>query len=505
MSRVTVGAAVFTAFVSLFVLSHGLEAVDRGFVVDDAYYTLTIARSLAHGGVPSVDGIETTTGFQPLLALLEVPAFLANASTSAGALWGLGVLAIANLISIVAIARLAFLAGGIEAERVAAVFGALSAVAIIESCVGLEAPLAVATTATTALVFHRFRAAPTVRRALLLGACSGLCVLARIDTAFFLAAVFTVVLAMRNLRRSVAACGAALAICGPWLLYCFVKTGRPMPESGAAVLSLTQQSNDLVSVGRRLGFAGGFLAPGTVTDVPDLRQLGIEHPFVGALVGVAVLAALVMTALRAPLAVRLWVLGATVLAPIYVFVIPAIWGYHRYLLSTRFAMTLVLALATTRLLARLGPQVRRGVSGLGSAALALLFVLGIGERFVDSARGTLDGTTGYRASALATFALVEKGAVVGAMQSGALGYFHPEGVRVCNLDGVVSGEAHRAFVAHHMESRLHACGVTYVADWRVGLNEVFAHSTPGSFSMAVVGRGPSQGEHRFHVAKLSWP
>src|SRR5882757_7514778 len=47
------------------VLLRPLEIVDRLFIPDDTYYTLTIARSMAHGHGPTVDGSTLTSGFQP--------------------------------------------------------------------------------------------------------------------------------------------------------------------------------------------------------------------------------------------------------------------------------------------------------------------------------------------------------------------------------------------------------------------------------------------------------
>ena len=56
------------------VLVRPLGVIDRLFVPDDTYYTLTIARSLARGHGPTVDGHVLTSGFQPLM----IPSSVAN-------------------------------------------------------------------------------------------------------------------------------------------------------------------------------------------------------------------------------------------------------------------------------------------------------------------------------------------------------------------------------------------------------------------------------------------
>ena len=47
-----------------------------GPLVDDAFYSLNIARHLARGDGPTGDGINRTNGFQPLYVFLMVPAYL---------------------------------------------------------------------------------------------------------------------------------------------------------------------------------------------------------------------------------------------------------------------------------------------------------------------------------------------------------------------------------------------------------------------------------------------
>ena len=69
-----VSAIAITGFVlRLAVLLRPFPVVERLFVPDDTYYTLTIARSLARGDGPSTGGHVLTSGFQPLLGFLLVP------------------------------------------------------------------------------------------------------------------------------------------------------------------------------------------------------------------------------------------------------------------------------------------------------------------------------------------------------------------------------------------------------------------------------------------------
>jgi len=75
-SRLTAVVIVVLAVVGLVfrvaVAFRPLAVLDRLFVPDDTYYTLSIARSLAHGLGPTVGGgAPLTNGFQPLVAFLD--------------------------------------------------------------------------------------------------------------------------------------------------------------------------------------------------------------------------------------------------------------------------------------------------------------------------------------------------------------------------------------------------------------------------------------------------
>src|SRR5262245_66106947 len=54
-------------------------------VLEDGFYSLSVARNTALGRGVTVDGVAPTNGFQPLFTFLTVPAFLAAAGDRYGA------------------------------------------------------------------------------------------------------------------------------------------------------------------------------------------------------------------------------------------------------------------------------------------------------------------------------------------------------------------------------------------------------------------------------------
>jgi hypothetical protein len=134
-----------------------------------------------------------------------------------------------------------------------------------------------------------------------------------------------------------------------------------------------------------------------------------------------------------------------------------------------------------------------------------MLALSTAARLSGVTRGDIDGITGYRDAALSMFAAAPAGATIGALQSGALGYFCPSGSSVVNLDGVVSRDAHRAYVESRIDERLRARGVTHLADWNVGLVDIQTRSHEGAFRLEPLVWGPPQGRRRFLLARIVWP
>lgn len=482
----------------------GAARLDRAFVVDDAYYTLTIARSLAQQGIASVDGSEITTGFQPLLALLEVPAFLLGASPDAGLLWGLSLLLAADTLVALLLARLASQIAGAKASIAAAAIWSLSPIALREALVGLEAPLAAMTGLLAVNLLNELDATQHRKKAFLAGLALGACLLARIDTVLFVLAVGVWLLWKRREALVSVVLGASL-VAGPWLLTCLALTGRPWPESGTAVSAIVQEGQTAASLARCAAWASGYFMTGGLVDIPELREWLVANQTIGAAGCALSLAGALYFALRLPTAVRLWLLGTYALVPFYVFMLPAIWGFHRYLLPARVATTLLFAIAIGKLASRLAPRVEKPVAIASLAVLAGNALLGLLVAFDAPARGGIDGTTGYRAAALGVHANLPPGSTVGATQSGAIGYFRPENIRVINLDGVVSRSAHLAFVEHRMDQHLRERGVTHLAEWRAGFGEIFTRSGETKPTVRPYFAAEPQGSFRMVVASISWP
>jgi len=113
----------------LAVLFRPIGVIDKLFIPDDTYSTLSIARSLAHGHGPTVDGHTLTSGFQALLGFLLVPVFRVTDNPDTALRLDLALLIVIDTLTIVVLAWVAYrFAGRVAAVAAAALCGSRSEV-----------------------------------------------------------------------------------------------------------------------------------------------------------------------------------------------------------------------------------------------------------------------------------------------------------------------------------------------------------------------------------------
>lgn len=216
-------------------------------IPDDAYYAFGVARHVAHGGPPSVDGVHPTNGFHPLWTALLVPIYAAfrgseDLETPISVALTLGALfhALGGAFLWRITRRLGLGAG---AGLVALAYYCGNAYAVANAVGGLESALATATALLAFLAFLRARAAPDDgRMPWLFGLACGAAILARTDQALLAAALFAAQgmgdrgsPSRHAIRRLLVAGGACAATLSPWLAYSWATTGSVVQSSGLAL------------------------------------------------------------------------------------------------------------------------------------------------------------------------------------------------------------------------------------------------------------------------------
>lgn len=416
---------------------------------EDGFYVLTIARNIARGAGVTIDGVTPTNGFQPLYAFAIVPAFWAAGDD---ALLPLRMISVLHWVTFVGtawlLAAIAARLAPAEERRLTATATVLAYLAsrqVLQSHFnGLETGLLLF---LIALVWHGYQrhGVDSNRRAVAFGALLGLVMLARIDQAMLLVAVCAVLLARGiGWRRVALASATALAVVSPWLIYGLLSFGSLVPSSGAAQQDWTPSGQRLLYGVMALAQAAAPLVSGGALEGWAL------HAGRAALVGLAVVlvwrhAARLRARWTAPSARRsadmaiAVAASAVLLAGWYTASSWAAHFYVRYVAGLMLVGSVALGLAAGRL-GRAYPR----AAVVAASVLILHVTVYVAALHAGVYLGRLLPSRADWSKPIFIEQLdlvrahVPSADVVGAGQSGTLGYFRP---RVVNLDGKVNAEA----------------------------------------------------------------
>jgi hypothetical protein len=266
------------ALLAVLFMASPLLKVSTEYTPDDAYFYLVVARNAARGISSSFSGLDPTNGYHPLWAWLLRPLFLIVSDR------GLA-------IRIICLGQMAMYAGCVvlllksmpralraEGALVGILFSFLAAYA---SWYGLEAGLACLLFLISLSVARRYVSeASDLKRALVLGVCSGLTVLSRLDAALLLAPALLYVAWVDHQRKLPlwraflpAVVGAACVV--PYIASNWLTYGHPMPISGFIKSSFpTPSPVNYPLVSRRWARLAVPLLLALAAQVVALRRMG---------------------------------------------------------------------------------------------------------------------------------------------------------------------------------------------------------------------------------------
>ena len=458
-----------------------IASIDRLFLPDDTYYSLAIARNLAHGHGPTADGFILTNGFQPLVTFLQSLFFRFSAGPDQAVRCAVLASALFGSLNVAALGWLVTRIAGPWVGVPAAASCALSPFFIQNDMNGLETSLSVF---SLLVLFHlllsHLGSPRSSKLVMILGLMIGISVLARVDNCLA-SALVTLIIAWRGgLRLATIALACAGLAVAPWWLYSWVAVGSIVPESGAAVRQLAVfhafwPMYNGFSIRCALCVLGEIF-----TNVKDLGPGNL-------LMGFGLVLSVILSyrnVHRLPMdcqiiwaAMCLTAFGQFLFYSVY---LQAIWFYPRYL---DFA-AILFATAAAMLLrsAYAGNRRRIGFLAAINVALASLVVFCWVSAYdvlfstpATSVDTGLQGAKGYREVALAVLEHVPPNVTLGALQSGALSYYASPAIRVVNLDGVVNGSAYRAMKDSRLKNYILRMNITFFADWKVNLDLLRLH------------------------------
>jgi hypothetical protein len=480
------------------IVTRDITTLDKLFVPDDTYYTLAISRSLAFGLAPTVDGNTPTNGFQPLLAFLLVPVFMFTNSPDIPLRVSMVLMAIFDSLTILLISKLAsrFLKNSPEKVALAAgVLWAFSPVAIANALGGLETALAVTCSLLLVELWCRAREKGKIISFIFIGIFAGLSLLARIDTAFIIFTLGTYEI-LFGYRWGILIGGfVALLLVLPWWIYELVRFGSIIPESGMAVQALTVYHKSIstyITLPKQIGWAFGTLIGPPFVDLASARQWFFFHYTIGSFACISLTFLLIAILFRAikkkrtDVPILLFMLAIVGMVWFYILNVPALWFFRRYFAPMFAVMVLLYSWGIAELEIKYqglrDKKIIRTVYFILYAAAAVGLFLSsnyLTVQTVTSIDCGMHGAKGFRDPALQILALAPRNAVIGALQSGALSYYAQtvdKNIRVVNLDGVVDGNAAKAFRDYRLADYAYQRGVTHFADWPFNYNAFIQRS-----------------------------
>jgi len=511
----------------------------RGPLIDDAFYSFSIARNLAQGAGATADGIHLTSGFQPLYTSLLVPFYLLFPKEP--------ILPIHLALTLLALAGagtgwFVFRIVRHVASRPAALFSLVlwtfAPYFLSQGANGLETGLfGLLFAATLDFYLEVARDRPTPGRLAVLGLLIGLTILARVDGVLFaLALAFDQAFRPIPLRRRVVQvgvlAGAALLTVSPYAFFLWSRFGSLLPESGGAVRYLSLCYGTLFVLGPRSAY---FFPP---EQVPWIYYLGSLRKAVQVLLGEPLLfpASLPLTLATAgrffnPRALLLVFGGGLLLLanlaclkrpagsgddawrglariggfcaaawlPAYAFGVLGQWWFDRYF----FPLFLLMILASGPVLDRMG----RGVAmfrGLGPARFAAwatalhlaFFAFQIPELFLRNK--PYKNVSEYIRAAQVLDQALPPGSRGGAFQSGTIGYFSRR--QVINLDGVVNRAAADALREMRVADYVRSEGIEAIIDWPLWIEALLVHRSPEGAGRSL---GPTESAGRFLLIRVA--
>jgi hypothetical protein len=516
----TIAGITLLGFVlRLAVLLRPIGVIDRLFVPDDTYYTLTIARSIAHGHGPTVDGTTLTSGFQALLGFVMVPVFWITKNPDTALRVDLAFLVVVDTLTIVALAWVAYRFAGRVAAVVAASLWAISPVAISMALGGLETSLAILAAVSLVGTWMWANEELGTKRAVIMGAVAGLAVLARVDLLLLVGLLVALQLWRGPRRPLLPAALAGAAVVAPWWIWCTVEFGTPVPTSGPAAHNLAP-----LRPFSHEAFAqvAGAVVGGPFVVWRSLREDLNDHAVLGVVVFFAVVVAL--------LAVAVWWSRRRSLSTASMAALPAFaaglllfyawfgvgWYFTRYLAPVACVVSLILAVIVARVWNWWKGAARwRGLAVIGTLLVIVVGVVAAGREYSHSVTATratasgFDSITGYRDAARTIAAIPKSDQRLGAWQSGAFGYYANGRFTVVNLDGVVNPDAERATRAHRLPRYIKQRRLDWLADFTLHIvGFVFAdskrlHPQPSVETVKGLPQFPPFPE--YGVARVRWP
>lgn len=429
-------------------------------IADDSFYYLTIARHLANGSGFTFDGLLPTNGFHPLFALLLTPLFWMFPEGGLPPVYASQVIVLGlNLVAALPLYYLLNVTAGQRAGRAGVLLWLYNPWALIFTVSGVESALYVLCIVLVLYTYARWRLEPGwlgSRAPVLIGVLMGLTVLARSDGVFLGLILGLDLLLLASWRQPglrkrfdrelirpillIMLSGAA--VLAPWLLWNWFTFGELVQVSGRAVYWHTHAP--LLAAGDRTA----TIAAAALSLVRTV--IGSVYFSAGAFVILVSAIALRLMPVKRRMPVSQAGKRLLTVCGFYGILLVGFYGFYLWQQQFWYFMPVLLVGSIfggvlwawiCDIFAEMGRPVVSSIAELGLILVVLLTFLPVWRSWQSGALQVYPAQANAFRLAEALAHQTPPDAVVGAWNSGILGYFSER--TVINLDGVVNNELHR--------------------------------------------------------------
>lgn len=458
-----------------FIAIRPLKYIDNLTIQDDSYLALTIARNIAKGLGPFY-GTDYTNGFQPLYVFLMTPIYAIFPNDLITPVHiALVVLAIFDTMTLYMLHKL------ISSKSQSPVTPFIIMIAwifntyiILMSLNGLETAVAMFSIVTCYYYYQTNRLqlyeGNGVKPFVILGVLLGLAMLARIDNAILALVIgIAIIIGSIRARKSKRAIvgnmliliASALFVYSPWMIYSYHYTGSIFPISGQAVrlIALAEVNNNPTLTN---WYFPQFLRAIMHTAARNPTYIVMLICLIAALPRYTRISFRELTTRLQQH--NLYLSFCILLFGSYAFYIFGSWFFSRYLYPIMLLFILYLSEVIDCYIINL--RNLRFKRLFVPAIIVFLIVVALARPSFRNYYFKKDTTHwGYMNLGVWAHDNFADGTIIGAPQTGALGYF-ANNLTIINLDGVVNRKAYEANRRRENIEYIRQCGIKYVIDWK---------------------------------------
>ncbi len=469
----------------LLIATRSLIYLDGLTIPDDAYLSLTIARNIAHGLGPFY-GLDYTNGFQPLYVFMMVPVYwvfphdliipIHISLIISAVLDTLALYFLLRMISLHTSSRFPICIVG-----AAWVFNPY---VITTTLNGMETSLSFFFITFSFYRYYSFKFLSKeygLKNMFTWGIILGLTILARIDNSFLvfiIAIMLTLDIFERYKNVSLVAVTLTYLLVGlgtvliPWSLYSWMYSSDIYPVSGKAVRLISLAWLDNASIGNAILIMFSNVL-NLILEAHQLLLISVAGLFI--IFPLIKKYGISRKTLRINIARYHPILlfsAAIILS--YTCYIYTPWYFHRYLFPIILLLLVYLAVFAdmydTMIIHKFTRLFMRSI-------LFILFIVGSIMPIEFRALYTSTDTTsqGYMNMGLWAKKHFKDGTIVGACQTGALGYF-ADNLRVINLDGVVNKACYESLEQRECIKYIKKSKIEYLIGWRSNIEFIIKQS-----------------------------